>query len=164
MKTVIRLSFLAFASFVMFSCKKSDTLVVNEPPVPDTPNITSKIFPYTTQPVSTSLGSAQTVFTTGDVVTIFVPYGVGNDDIVSSTLVVSDNASGDAIATFDLLPNTDPSAAQLNVPADLHDVPFMFVTFTADNNFSGKVIDVATSIVGNKAHSEDTLATAFSVQ
>jgi len=164
MKTVIRLSFLAFASFVLFSCTKSDALVVNEPPVPDSPNITSKIFPYTTQPVNAALGSAQTVFNTGDVVTIFVPYGVGNDDIVSSTLVVSDNASKDAIATYPLLLSTDPSAAQLNIPADLQNVPFMFVTFTADNNFTGKIIDVSTSIVGNKAHSEDTLATAFSVQ
>ncbi len=163
MKTVIRLSFLAIASFVMFSCKKDDAVVTQPQPQAD-PNITSKIYPYTTQPISTTLGSAQTVFNTGDVVTIFVPYGVGNDNVVSSSLVASDNASGDAIATYALLPSTDPSAAQLDVPADLHDVPFMFVTFTADNNFSGKVIDISTSIVGNKAHSEDTLATAFSVQ
>jgi hypothetical protein len=164
MKAVIRLSLLAVGFLAMVSCSKTDAPVDNQPPVPDLPNITSKIFPYTTQPVNATLGSAQTVFNTGDAVTLFVPYGVGNDVIVSSTLVVTDHASGDAIATFNLIPSTDTSAAQLTIPADLQNVPFMFVTFTADNNYTGKVIDINTSIVGNKAHSEDSLATAFSIQ
>jgi hypothetical protein len=162
MKTVLRICILIILSFVLYSCSKTDAMVVTNPP-PAVPNITSKIYPYTTQPASAALGTGQSVFQEGDIVTLYVPYGVSNDNVVSSTLVITDAGSGDVIKTFTLFPSTDSSAAQLDLPADLRDVPFMFTTFTLDNTFTGKAVNVSTSIIGNTAHSEDVLNNAFSV-
>jgi hypothetical protein len=162
MKTVLRICILLILSFVLYSCSKTDAVAATDPP-PAIPNITSKIYPYTTQPAPIVLGTAQSVFHEGDVVTLYVPYGVSNDIVVSANLVITDAGSSDVINTFTLLPSSDPSAAQLNLPADLHDVPFMFVTFTADNAFTGKAVNVSTSIAGSTAHSEDVLNNAFSV-
>lgn len=163
MKTVIRLGFLLTLSVVFFSCSKqnelSTTAVDNS-----IPSISSKIFPYTNQPIATMLGKSQGGFHSGDVIALYVPYGVYNDVVVSGTLMLKDVAHDQVLGTYQLLPSTDSSAAQLTIPGEIRDVPFMFTTFTIDDSYIGKTVSIYTSIAGSRTASEDFLENGFFIE
>ncbi|MDX1938492.1 MAG: hypothetical protein SFU21_15335 [Flavihumibacter sp.] len=163
MKTLHRLGLLTIMSIALFSCKKE---TITEP-TPDTifrdPVITSKIYPFINQPAPMDLGTTNTTLHAGDMVTVYMPYGVFNDNIVTSTLTLTDDVNGSVLGVYNWVPSTDASAATLNVPIDLRDVPFMFVTFTVDASMMGYNINLASSIVGKKTQSEDAIANAFKV-
>jgi hypothetical protein len=163
MKTLHRLGLLAIMSVVLFSCKKETV----SDPVPDTifrdPVITSKIYPFINQPAPMDLGTTNTTLHAGDEVTVYMPYGVFNDNIITSTLTLTDDVNGSVLGIYNWVPSTDASAATLNVPIDLREVPFMFVTFTVDASMTGYNVNLASSIVGKKTQSEDAIANAFKV-
>lgn len=163
MKTVIRLGFLLTLSVVFFSCSKQNELSVT-PVDQSTPSISSKIFPYTNQPISTMLGKSQGGFHSGDVIALYVPYGINNDVVVSASMTIKDAVRDEVLGTYELLPSTDSSAAKLNIPGDLRDTPFMFTTFTIDDAYIGKTVNIYTTIVGGKTASEDFLENGFFIE
>jgi hypothetical protein len=166
MKTVIRLGFLASLSLIIFSCNKQvDTTGTVTTTAPTTAaQITASIFPFTNQPSATVLGEAKSVFHAGDVVAIYVPYGVANDQIVTAQLILENASTNELLGTFDLLPSTDPSGEQLEVPTDLINSLFMFAKFTIDDSYTGKTVNITTSMIGYKTISQEKLENGFSVQ
>ncbi|MBC7902642.1 MAG: hypothetical protein H7Y27_04440, partial [Gemmatimonadaceae bacterium] len=83
---------------------------------------------------------------------------------VSAEIQLEDGTTGDVLATFPLNKETDPGTESLNIPQDLRDVPFMFVSFTVNSTFAGKYVSFKTSINGEKSFSNDALTNAFSVE
>jgi hypothetical protein len=164
MKTVIRLGFLSFLSLVLFSCKKENTLGFATGQQSTEASITSNIFPFTNQPAETVLGKAQSVFHTGDVVIIYVPYGVSNDMVTSGTLTIKDASNNEVLNTYEMSPSTEETMVQLNVPAELRSTQFMFASFPIDETYAGKTVHIVTSLQGNKAVSESILENGFSIQ
>ena len=166
MKTFFRLCLLATFSIVVSSCTKTNfdqtTNNTAQPPIP-TPVIEAKIYRFINQPFETRLGTAEAIFHEGDNVVIYIPYLVTNDKLQNASISMINDAKGLEIAKFDLLPSTDPSADQLKVPQEIKDLPFMFVTFTADNNFTDKTISLITTFTGNLTTTTDAIPAAFSV-
>jgi hypothetical protein len=147
------------------SCTKSKLTDLTGTANPNNePFIYSKIERNIVQPAPMELGTSSAVIRTGDTVTFFLPYTSRNEEFVESTVVLSDDATGLAINQYDLLPYSDPSAAQLNLPENLTGQPeFFFVTFVADESFVGKTVSITTRLEGQITISTDVLNAAFSV-
>ena len=165
MKAIIHLCLMAIFSIAVSSCSKTDlTNSIGNNNIPNTtPVIDARIYHFVNQPFETELGTPAAVFHEGDNVTIYIPYVVVNDNLQSATISMIDDATGLEIGKYDLVPSTDPSAAQLNIPDAVRLVPFMFVTFTTDNNYTDKTISLTTSFAGLLTSTTDAVNSAFTV-
>ena len=165
MKTIFHLCVVAIFSLAAVSCTKSDLIEQHSTTPPNTdPVIDSKINRFIVEPSAMELGTASAVMHQGDRVTIFLPYSVGNETFVSTTVTMTDDATGLPINTYDLLSYTDPSASQLGLPDNMIYHPeFFFVTFVADENYTGKTVSITTNLAGQTVSSTDVLNAAFSV-
>jgi hypothetical protein len=165
MKTIFHLCVVAFISFATLSCTKTDlSKLTAETPVNNDPYISSKIDKYIVQPGSMELGTSSAIMHQGDSVTIFLPYSVVNESFVTSKVTMTDDATGLPINTYDLVSYTDPSASQLKLPDDLFYHPeFFFVTFVADESYTGKTVSITTTLEGQTTYSSDVLNGAFSI-
>jgi hypothetical protein len=110
------------------------------------------------------LGTASAIIHEGNTVTIYLPYAMDNEQLQSATITFTDDATGLPVSTLNLIKSTDPSAAGLNPPDGLRYVPFMFVTFTAESDYTNKTISISTTMTGAHITSTDAIGAAFSVQ
>jgi hypothetical protein len=166
MKTLLRLTLMTFLSATVFSCTKTiDKEWASPNPAQETtPSVSSKIYDYTTMPAFMNLGSPAAVLQEGSTVTIFVPYGIANDKVTGATLTVKEVLFDEQLGTYDLLPSTHSSAAQLIVPDELKSTTFMFATFAIDAAYAGKTVSLFSTIAGSQVSTSDNLVNAFSVQ
>ena len=166
MKTIIHLCVIATLSFATLSCKKSDLpqnnllTATNNDAVID-----SRIDRFILEPTSMELGTPDAIIHEGDRVTIFLPYEIVNENFVSAMITMTDDATGLPVNTYDMVSSKDPTASQLVLPENLMNNPeFFFVTFVANEDYTGKTISVTTKLVGNSTFSTDVLNAAFSVE
>jgi hypothetical protein len=166
MKTLLRLALMTVLSATVFSCSKTiDKEWASQSPAQETaPSISSEIYDYTTMPSFMNLGSPAAVLQEGSTVTIFVPYGIANDKVSNATITVKDVLFDEELGTYNLLPNTHSSAAQLVVPEELKSTTFMFASFTIDAAYAGKTVSLFSTIAGSQVSTTDNLVNAFSVQ
>src|SRR3981081_1414682 len=106
MKTIIRLAFLSILSVLLYSCNKKTELPDNKY-MSNEPSIVSKIYPYVSQPYEMTLGKSGSIFRTGDKIVIFLPYQLGNEEIVSAMATAKDASNGEIIGAYDLVLSTD---------------------------------------------------------
>lgn len=165
MKTIVRLCLIAIISFGAMSCTKSKVTDLTGTANPDNePFVYSKIERTIVQPAPMELGTSSAVIHSGETVTIFVPYISRNEEFVKTTVVMTDDATGLAINQYDLISHLDPSAAQLNLPENLTGQPeFFFVTFVADESYTGRTVSITTRLEGQITNSTDFLIAAFTV-
>lgn len=166
MKTIHYLYVLAIFSASFVACKKYEV-----PPNADfantintEPAITSKIFNQTNNPFTVQFGNTNAVFSAGDKVAIYLPFGINKDVLQTSTITLSDASTEEVLGVFNLLSSTDPSVSVLNVPYDLWYVPFRFITVNIDTNYSGRTITMTSTLTGELTSSIDILSNAFTVQ
>jgi hypothetical protein len=165
MKTIFHLCIIAFFSFAVLSCTKTDfTKLAAQAPLNTDPYISSKIEKNIVQPAEMELGTPSAIVHQGDTVTIFLSYSIANEAFSNARVTMSDDATGLPIKEYDLVPSTDPSASQLTLPASLSNHPdFFFVSFVADESYTGKTISINTDLEGQITNSTDVLKAAFSV-
>lgn len=165
MKTIFRLCLIAIISFGALSCTKSNMSDLAGTTAPDIePFVYSKIERNIVQPAPMELGTSSAIIHQGDSVTIFLPYSRRNEEFVKSTIIMTDDATGATINMYDLIPYTDPSASQLNLPENLTGQPeFFYVTFVADESYTGRTVSIATRLEGQITMSTDALYGAFTV-
>jgi hypothetical protein len=165
MKTILSVITIAFLSAAVVSCTKSD-LSGNtiQTPVNTDPYISATINRSIVQPTAMELGTPSSILRQGDVVTIFVPFATRNEAIVSTTLTITDDATGEIIETHNLSHSTDPSATDLTLPENLYnDGNYFFVTFAVGDAYVGKTVSLKTKLEGQNISSEDVIPAAFTV-
>jgi hypothetical protein len=166
MKIVFRFCVAAILCVGAASCTKSSgTSGIVAPPNPSIePFIYSKINPSIAQPARMQLGTASSILNVGDQVTIFLPYSSWNEEFVSRTITMIDQATNEPIGSYVLTSSEDPSASDLILPEDMLDKQqFFFVTFVIDENYIGKSITLKTTLQGQHASSFDEMPGAFNV-
>ena len=165
MKTIFHLFVIAYLSFAAVSCTKTDLSKLTAETPPDTdPAIYSKIERYIVQPSPMELGTPSAVLRQGETVTIFLPYSVTNESFASAKMTMTDDATGLPINTYDLVPSTDPSAANLTLPENLfYNPPFFFVSFVVDEGYTSKTVSISTYLEGQVTYSADVINAAFTV-
>ena len=166
MKTITHLCVAAILSFAIVSCKKS-VLPQNDqlPAFNNEPFLDSRIDRFIMEPTSMELGTPDAIVHEGNQVTIFLPYEIVNDNFVSAMITMTDDATGLPVNTYELVSSKDPSASQLVLPEDLSDnADFFFVTFVANEDYTGKSISITTKLIGHSTSSTDVLNSAFSVE
>lgn len=166
MKTIIHLCVVATISLATLSCKKSDLPQNN---LLTTSNndavIDSRIDRFILEPTSMELGTPDAIIHQGDRVTIFLPYEIVNENFVSAMITMTDDATGLPVYTYDMVSSKDPSASQLVLPENLSDnAEFFFVTFVANEDYTGKTISITTKLIGHSTSSTDVLNAAFYVE
>ncbi|HET6993422.1 MAG TPA: hypothetical protein VFI06_00505 [Chitinophagaceae bacterium] len=168
MKTVFHLCVVAVISFAALSCTKSDfsRLTAENPSNPNTdPYISSKIERNIVDPGEMELGTASAIIHQGEKVTIFVPYTIGNEVFSTATITMTDDATGLPIKTYDLLSYNDESSAQLTLPATVsRSQEFYFISFVADESYTGKTISITSLLEGHATSSTAVIQSAFSVE
>jgi len=164
MKTILKLAFIATISVSVISCQK-DQIVKDDfvTSVNNNPEIDSKIFTKTNNPVAMEFGSSA-IINSGFKIAIYLPYSINKDVMKSATITLTDATTEEILGTFDLLESTHSSAATLNIPTELAWVPFKFAAIDIDNNYVGRTITITTHLVGQVASSDDVLPGAFTVQ
>jgi hypothetical protein len=116
------------------------------------------------EPAPMELGTANSTIYLGETAKFFVPYSIVNEQIVNATMTMVDDATGEVVGTYDMLPSTDESAALLSLPEGMSaDQPFYFVSFTAGNEYFGKTISLHSKVTGQSSKSNVSLAAAFQV-
>ena len=165
MKTIFHLCTIALLCFVTLSCTKTDLSKLTAEPAPNNdPAISSGIERKIVQPIEVELGTPDAIFHQGETVTIFIPYSIANETFTSTKITMTDDATGLPINTYDLVSSNDPSASQLTLPATVQNKPqFFFVSFVADEGYTGKTISITTNLEGQVTYSADELKTAFTV-
>ena len=164
MKNLFRLSLVALVIIAVSSCTKSELTNSTVNPPPDTsPALQAKIYHFVNEPAEMELGTPNAILHEGEQMTFYVPYALSNDQLTDASVSLIETGTETELANFTLISYTDPSAATLNLPADLRYVPFMFVRFTPDNTFTGKTITIRTVFNSNQLTSVDELNAAFSV-
>jgi len=185
MKNLFYLSVLVLLTSAFVSCSKS----AKDLPAPgstqgnakigrsresSTAEAWTKIFPGLTQPRETVLGNPDSYLYDGDQAVFYVL--VSNEvisDAFIGTLTLTDFVTGNPIQTFNMLPNTDPIAAGLQVPEEItqSQLPFMFAIVDIDSQYAGRTVSMESTVevinaVGGAANpiSQASLPAAFIVQ
>ena len=164
MKTIFQFCAVAIISLAVISCQKSNLSEFSVAPPNTDPMIYSKISKQIVQPAAMELGSQSAVIHEGETVTIFLPYTAKNESFVSATIKMTDALTGETINTYDMVPSADESASQLQLPDELLDHPeFFFITFVANENYTGRSVSISTNLTGQVTSSTDEVVSAFSV-
>jgi len=164
MKTISRLCAIAIFSLCVASCTKTDLNQTVPNPVTAEPTISSRIERNIVEPGEMELGTPAAIIHGGERITIFVPYSIINEAFTSSRITMTDEATGETIDSYDLVPSTDPSGYELNKPSSMHEQPnFFFVTFVANESYVGKTVAITTTLQGQVTLSTDVLNSAFTV-
>ena len=165
MKTPVYLSILVMFTLFAISCTKTSLSELNGNNGLQNQNasLESSIFRSVNEPFEAELGTPSAMFREGDELVIYVPYLLVNDLLTESTISMIDNATGLEIEKLDLVSSADPVAYQLNKPVGLLNDTFMFVRFTANNNYTNKSVSIVVSLNGSVVSNQISMENAFSV-
>lgn len=162
MKQILTATILAITSLSFYSCNKNvseDVLVA----IPE-PKLESAIYPAITKPGLMVIGTEQSICTTGENITLFVPYEVVSEDIQEATITITDAATGNILREVPLNYSTDLSVLNISVPEELQGQLFLFANLNLDTDFTGKTVTVATSIKATSLRSANSMENAFQIQ
>lgn len=162
MKQIVTVAVLAISFLSFNSCNKNvseDVLVA----IPE-PKLESAIYPAITKPGLMVLGTEQSICTTGDNISLFVPYEIVSDDIQEATLSIKDASTGIVLKEVPMSFSTDLSVLNISVPEELQGQLFLFTNMNIDSELAGKVLTVSTTIKATSLRSSSTLDNAFQVQ
>lgn len=125
----------------------------------------SKIYPFINQPLEMQLGTPDSKITTGQIAVFYV---ILSDDVANLTpttavLNLSDDATGQVIATYNLISYRDVGTVDAFVPAELANVPFMCALVSLDDQYIDKSISLNSYIEYNNAFTGANLTRAFNV-
>lgn len=185
MKNLFRLSVVVLLTGAISSCTKSSNELtepgsatgnakIGRSRESATAEAWTKIFPGLTQPRETVLGNPDSYLYDGDQAVFYVLLSteVVSDAFIGS-LTLTDFATGTPIQTFNMLPNTDPAAAGLQVPEEItqSQLPFMFAIIDIDAQYVGRTVSLESTVevinaVGGAVNpiSQASLPAAFIVQ
>lgn len=177
----------AILTFALVSCSKSKDQLAASDAAPGTQKMArsresamddswSAIYPAITQPRATELGKPDSYLQTGDQAVFYVVItGDPTANIYQGELTLSDDATDEAIASYPMLPHTDPAVAGLDVPEEIiqSQQPFMVAIVDIGSQYTGKTIALTSavrvhSVLGPGTASSDAsfsfLGAAFIVQ
>ena len=152
--------FAAIMALFLMSCKKDSFTI---PDVTPQPELKAAIFPSVIQPRAATLGDSSSIFTVGELMTVFVPYEINRDQLTTARLVLKDE-NGDVVNVFDMSNSTEMSAWDVDVPVQLQGSNFVFATINLEEMYAGKMISIEAQISGNHKVSDARLNNAFTVQ
>lgn len=177
----------AVLTFALVSCSKSKDQLAASDTAPGAQKMArtrespmddswSMIYPAITQPRATDLGKPDSYLITGDQAVFYVVItGDPASSIYTGELTLSDDATDEALATYPMLPHTDPAVAGLDVPEEItqSQQPFMVAIIDIGSQYTGKTIALTSavrihSVLGPGTASSDAsyswLGAAFLVQ
>ena len=157
MKTTL---FTAIMALFLISCKKDSFTI---PDVTPQPELKAVIFPSVIQPRAATLGDSSSIFTVGELMTVFVPYEISRDQLTTARLILKDE-NGDVVNIFDMSNSTDMTAWDVDVPVQLKGSNFVFASISLEEMYAGKMISIEAQISGNHKVSDAKLMNAFTVQ
>jgi len=128
----------------------------------------TKVYPEINQPRATVLGNFDSYLFDGDQAVFYVVIN-GRDDLpqlLSGTLTLVDEATGDEIQTIDMIPYYDPAASNLYMPpGDVMLSPYMLAVVNINSQYVGKTVTLQSSIqLPDGEISTTSLQAAFIVQ
>lgn len=127
----------------------------------------SEIYPYINQPVDMHLGDPNSTLTTGDNTAFYVILSGDIADLTptSGTLTTSDDATGEVIATYNLIYYKDlgPLTIAVKVPAELSGVPFMVAVVNIDDQYTNRSVSLSSFIQFDNGSTSASLNQAFNV-
>ena len=150
----------ALMALLLISCKKDSFTI---PDVTPQPELKAAIFPEVIEPRAATLGDSSSIFTVGELMTIFVPYEISRDQLTNAKLIIKDE-NGDILNIFDMSNSTDMTAYDITVPMQIQGSNFVFATIDLEELYAGKVISIEAQISGNHKVSDAKLNNAFTVQ
>ena len=157
MKTTV---FAAIMALFLISCKKDSFTI---PDVTPQAELNAAIFPSVIQPRTATLGDSSSIFTVGELMTIFVQYDINRDQLTTAKLVLKDE-NGEVMNIFDMSNSTDLTAWDIDVPIQLMGSNFVFATINLEEMYAGKLISIEAQISGNHKVSDAKLNNAFTVE
>lgn len=178
MKKFFHLTVVAMAAILFVSCSKSSdqlaTPAANESAgrmtrARDAANpweMWVKVFGQINQPRAVTLGNPDSYLYDGDQpVFYFVISNEISSDAYTGTVNLIDEATGNVIQTINLVPDYDPAAANLDVPGEISQFPYMFAPVTIDSQYAGKTVSLQVTVqLPTGEVSSATLQSAFIVQ
>ncbi len=157
MKTTILTALMAL---LLMSCKKDSFTILDVTPQPE---LKAAIFPEVIEPRTATLGDSSSIFTVGELMTIFVPYEISRDQLTYAKLIIKDE-NGDVLNIFDMITSTDMTAYDVTVPMQIQGSNFVFATIDLEELYAGKMLSIEAQISGNHKVSDAKLNNAFTVQ
>lgn len=164
MQKFVSAASMAFITLLFFSCSKNDShYIFAQEEIPA--RLESTIYPVVTKPGGEmAIGNEQAICSTGETITIFLPYQVVGDDIQNAILYAKDAVTGETVREIPMVLSTDLSILNVTVPEEIQGSTFMFAVLPIENDLSGKHVGITTKIIASKLNSEDAIPTAFQVQ
>ncbi len=126
----------------------------------------AKFYPFINQPVDMQLGTPDATLATGQTAVFYIILSddVANLTATSATLSTSDDATGDVIATYNLISYKDLGTVDaIVVPAELANVPFMCAIVNLNDQYTNKSISLSSHIEFNNIGTGANLSQAFNV-
>ncbi len=160
MKNLFRLSAVVLITGAIVSCSKSsDNLAGTDTGLSNAKMKRSReanasenwstIYPAITEPRPTPLGNPDSYLFTDDRAVFYVVISQeAVSDAYTGTMDLTDDATGNLIGTYTMLPHTDPAAAGLLVPEEIRQsqLPFMFAVITLDSQYTGMTVSMQSTV------------------
>jgi hypothetical protein len=126
----------------------------------------AKFYPFINQPVDMQLGTPDATLSTGQTAVFYIILSddVANLTATSATLTASDDATGNEVATYNLISYKDLGTVDaVVVPAELANVPFMCAIVNLNDQYTNKSISLSSHIEFNNVGTGANLSQAFNV-
>jgi hypothetical protein len=126
----------------------------------------AKFYPFINQPAEMQLGVPGATLSTGQTAVFYIILSddVANLTATSATLTASDDATGDEIATYNLISYQNLGTVDaVVVPAELTNVPFMCAIVNLNDQFTNRTISLSSHIEFNNIGTGANLSQAFTV-
>jgi hypothetical protein len=166
MKTTFHICLIALISFATVSCSKSE---MGQNPTatfaPAKAEVSASIHRFIMEPSPMEIGTVASTIDYGSDVTLFVPYTLVNEQVVSAKISMIDDATGQMIKSYNLVHSSNETALLLSLPANLLDFnqDYYFIRFNAGDDFNGKTVTLQTEIKGQVSKVKDAVTGAFTV-
>jgi hypothetical protein len=109
----------------------------------------TKILPEILEPRATALGNPDSYLFDGDQAVFFVMISAETtSDSFSGSIILRDEATGNVLQSFNMLPDTDPLAAGLIVPETItqNGMRYLFVQVPIDASYAGVSVAIETTV------------------
>ena len=158
MKRLFHVAAFALVTASFIACSKSSNDLPASPQqqrmsrsrdASDPAEMWTKILPEIMEPRATALGNPDSYLYDGDQAVFFVMISSETtSDAFSGTVILRDVATGNAIQSYSMLPDTDPAAANLIVPETImqNGFRYMFVSVPIDAQYTGMTVSIETTV------------------
>lgn len=127
----------------------------------------TKVVPEIMEPRATALGNPGSYLYDGDQAVFFVLISAEtSSDIYSGSILFRDEATGNVIQTYTMLPDTDPLASGLVLPETItqNGFRYLFVQVPIDLQYAGMTVAIETTVQQPTGETSQTsLPSAFTV-